>query len=124
LPSAPTSTRPVHPHACGEVPPAVFFPDASIGSPPRVWGSQLDLHHQLRRHRFTPTRVGKSCSFVVAARRISVHPHACGEVNSRVPVRVLGVGSPPRVWGSPCRERSNPPASRFTPTRVGKSCHE
>ncbi len=50
----------VHPHACGE---NVWLCDAFVGSkgpPPRVWGKLFSYTSKWRKHRSTPTRVGKT----------------------------------------------------------------
>ncbi len=49
----------VHPHACGDNKPLVFFSDCDDGSPPRLWGQRR-------------IRVGMDT-------RSTVHPHACGD---------------------------------------------
>ena len=74
---------------------------AEPGSPPRVWGNRSAPDCAVCCDcRFTPTRVGKSCSDAI---------------------RLARIGSPPRVWGNRLDVHGDGDAVRFTPTRVGKS---
>ena len=50
----------VHPHACGEDPYSAAVRRAISGSPPRVWGRQINMACFLFFYRFTPTHVGKT----------------------------------------------------------------
>ena len=114
------STRPVHPHACGDnfqFAAQVIF---GVGSPPRVWGQQdaPDL----------------------ASVEPTVHPHACGDnelparplapparftptrvgtTSGGVPCLTMLIGSPPRVWGQHALHLHLVAQAWFTPTRVG-----
>ena len=111
----------VHPHACGE---NSQFPQRRRqwdGPPPRVWGK-----HDLRRcgyanKRSTPTRVGKTFQRAKQDLHQSVHPHACGENDFHQLVVFNIIGPPPRVWGKLSSLSGSIPASRSTPTRVGKT---
>ncbi len=120
----PRSGLSVHPHACGEIC-ANSSPNTNArGSPPRVWGNLFVVQIAVVAHRFTPTRVGKSqsprrnscCDPRFTPTRVgksvpsgcqsslpSVHPHACGEIEVERARRRRNGGSPPRVWGNPCR---------------------
>ena len=110
--------RAVHPHACGDNPARVKKRLFNFGSPPRVWGQRLGLRrhggsgrftptrvgttppaHTPKERGFTPTRVGTTASCDARARRVAVHPHACGD----------------NVGGA----LAMAPLGRFTPTRVG-----
>ena len=90
---------PVHPHARGDNTTHGDAREPFAGSPPRAWG-QLSVRSQhLRRHRFTPTRVGTTNTLYRCTATNTVHPHARGDN--------LGFSRAPRGRG------------RFTPTRVG-----
>jgi len=69
----------VHPHACGEHVALCCGPASSLGSSPRMWGTQQGWRKRERGQRFIPTHVGNTaislCWSIVSA----VHPHACGE---------------------------------------------
>ncbi len=90
----------VHPHACGEILGVETKIRDPRGSPPRVWGNQLDPFAALARLRFTPTRVGKSESAIRQLLCRAVHPHACGEIAASRSQFCISDGSPPRVWGN------------------------
>ncbi len=118
-PSAATRTPPVHPHACGDNTATPHDHHGDLGSPPRVWGQQQRQALDLRKHRFTPTRVGTTEAQNAAWASIAVHPHACGDNKAR-DIRAQGaVGSPPRVWGQLVGDPVGRGEVRFTPTRVG-----
>ena len=89
----------VHPHACGENAIMKTAKSTADGSPPRVWGKRRPAHHRNRRHRFTPTRVGKTRSRARLRAWRPVHPHACGENGAQMVQKICALGSPPRVWG-------------------------
>ena len=72
----------VHPHACGEYDLTVLTPVAVPGSSPRVWGILVVVSLKFVFLRFIPTRVGNTTHRAGRTRRISVHPHACGEYDS------------------------------------------
>ena len=91
----------VHPHVCGEGDSSSWKTAQLSGSPPRVWGRLVDLQIGPRRHRFTPTCVGKATVAAVP----------CTSVN----------GSPPRVWGRRVEQLVSRSRRRFTPTCVGKA---
>ncbi len=50
----------VHPHACGECRGGLRYLHGLLGSPPRVWGMHPHPRGELRKRRFTPTRVGNA----------------------------------------------------------------
>ena len=95
-----SSKFPVHPHACGE---HEAYDDRKSfvgGSPPRMWGTPPHTIVHFGMRRFTPTHVGNTALAARASARSSVHPHACGEHLSRVPLKAASTGSPPRMWGT------------------------
>ena len=117
----PPAAHTVHPHACGEnskITPCAFNP---CGSPPRVWGKRAGQKNGVVRSRFTPTRVGKTGGKWRGGGTPPVHPHACGENQFPKTLGKILRGSPPRVWGKQSRPEPLAEASRFTPTRVGKT---
>src|SRR5207237_1260533 len=63
----------------------------------------------------------KTVAIAVAWRYLTVHPHACGEDQGRLPIHSHYLGSPPRVWGRLPNLEAEGEALRFTPTRVGKT---
>ena len=110
----------VRPHACGDDCNPAIIVNIVWGSPPRVWGRYYKSGGPGFGPRFTPTRVGTIRTTTSAIRRLSVHPHACGDDGGPIPANATrfpvhphacgddgGVtamatklyGSPPRVWG-------------------------
>mgnify|MGYP001189978857 CR=1 FL=1 len=117
-----TSGRaPVHPHACGDIMFGAASAETGTGSPPRLWGYlQRDEQHA-RAGRFTPTPVGISEGVNCISERMTVHPHACGDIIRPAVSGCSASGSPPRLWGYlPVRIAARD-AQRFTPTPVGIS---
>ena len=131
----------VHPHVCGENFKELILTRARPGSPPRVWGKRFGLFAIIQILRFTPTCVGKTSRGGNGKVIHEVHPHVCGENNTRAgaiqykggsPPRVWGKreyarpsmvtqGSPPRVWGKRAWPGLDFVSRRFTPTCVGKT---
>ena len=68
-----------HPHACGEDDSINNAREASVETPPRVWGRLSPIGSWQASCGNTPTRVGKTCSFFHSPFRDWKHPHACGE---------------------------------------------
>src|SRR5262249_27675359 len=67
------------------------------------------------------TRVGETPSVDTGKTQESVHPHTRGEDASTRRRASVGSGSPPHAWGRPVDADNHHAASRFTPTRVGKT---
>ena len=111
--------RSVHPHACGDNSSSAGASAATVGSPPRVWGQLRGRSEKTAAARFTPTRVGTTCSASSMPSALKVHPHACGDNVSRLAMMLWRGGSPPRVWGQPAFAPAPARPARFTPTRVG-----
>ena len=116
------SLRPaVHPHGCGEQ--AISLSEAanSIGSSPRVWGTGPWRRAAVRPGRFIPTGVGNRPDIILVYRRITVHPHGCGEQVKRPLMNSMKNGSSPRVWGTDSHPAMQHNLHRFIPTGVGNS---
>ena len=78
---------------------AVSLIVTSVGSPPRVWGKVQPVVMVEPGVRITPTRVGKRTAQGWYQQRTGDHPHACGEKVRATQAELVGVGSPPHVWG-------------------------
>ena len=91
----------VHPHACGEHLAERILEETEVGSPPRMWGTQIALRCHAARERFTPTHVGNT--------RCCAH----------TPGKPLG--SPPRMWGTLGPAVGTVVGGKFTPTHVGNT---
>jgi len=107
------------PHACGDGPLMLAFPEAPVAFSPRVWGWSDHVLRHLVCGRVLPTRVGMvragpTCRTV---RRCS--PHACGDGPRRAPESDDLFTFSPRVWGWSFVQNWQPPAVLVLPTRVG-----
>ena len=133
----------VHPHAGGENGFLSIVKDKPTGSPPRGWGKRRHGARSHHRERFTPTRVGKTIFAFIFAYLPRFTPTRVGKTGSEVGDLCRILGSPPRGWGKPSpislsaipypvhphAGGENCPGhsilnrrTRFTPTRVGKTC--
>ena len=111
----------VHPHACGELDIEILRVAAEIGSSPRMWGTQVLRDPVFKSPRFIPTHVGNSPSVLHIGDTGSVHPHACGELSTRMTGPSRRVGSSPRMWGTLSRADRRNSHRWFIPTHVGNS---
>ena len=110
-----------HPHACGErtsYGPVMMTAD---GSPPRLWGTRRAVAVAHGVPRITPTPVGNAPQVDVCPVAGTDHPHACGERKSKTSTKGLGLGSPPRLWGTRSGEGQALAVDRITPTPVGNA---
>ena len=115
------STCTVHPHGCGERNTSIGSYKPSVGSSPRLWGTQKGFTGFLLGYRFIPTAVGNATSQADRAISDAVHPHGCGErwyANNPVMAKA---GSSPRLWGTPRHEVALQASIRFIPTAVGNA---
>ena len=118
-----THARTVHPHARGDNNSFVCVVMIRSGSPPRAWGQWIEELVVCAPIRFTPTRVGTMVRQLESLRALPVHPHARGDNRTGAAWNCPHRGSPPRAWGQSPQRRPDPPAFRFTPTRVGTMVH-
>jgi len=95
------SSRPVHPHACGEHWATDRHGRTRRGSSPRMWGTPHRCISPASRLRFIPTHVGNTRLRTRTERNEPVHPHACGEHVQRFDGLFQNHGSSPRMWGTP-----------------------
>ena len=95
-----SSSKPVHPHACGEHRKTyIQFPSAS-GSSPRMWGTHRRALLAFAFSRFIPTHVGNTDAGRRTSGGFPVHPHACGEHWAPRCLVAWPAGSSPRMWGT------------------------
>ena len=100
LANSSTSSRAVHPHACGERLCARTLPTLICGSSPRMWGTENHRSRSMGLARFIPTHVGNGSAPACFDPGRAVHPHACGERRrARRSADSMG-GSSPRMWGT------------------------
>ena len=111
----------VHPHACGEHLAIPSNSTTSVGSSPRLWGTQAGGDRHIDRGRFFPTPVGNTTPSPAMPRQAPVHPHACGE-HGNIPLPGEAIsGSSPRLWGTRFHPRGPLSGHRFIPTPVGNT---
>ena len=93
----------------------------AIGSSPRLRGTRPENRCATVWKRFIPAPAGNAASCAVSAYSLSVHPRACGE---REPARhnvAAGLGSSPRLRGTPVIKPPGPYAERFIPAPAGNA---
>ena len=93
----------------------------TVGSSPRVWGTQQLLHIIYYASRFIPTGVGNTGGHRHRGGSCSVHPHGCGEHHFRQQLLAWPTGSSPRVWGTLITCQGRLEQVRFIPTGVGNT---
>ncbi len=109
-----------HPHVCGEDMLSAPTPHAVTGSPPRVWGRQLDPELYLRRRRITPTCVGKTVRHHDDLSEHGDHPHVCGEDWARAGTRARICWITPTCVGKTRRHRLHTHGKRDHPHVCGE----
>ncbi len=97
MPRLPRQT--VHPHTRGDNHRPGCIAQRPDGSPPHACGQLRSACAGAARSRFTPTRVGTTCTASI--------------------IYSFGRGSPPHAWGQRGEPARAPHPARFTPTRVG-----
>ena len=88
-----------HPHARGEDGRGATSPVRSIETPPRTWGRRSSFNRCIEVVRNTPTHVGKTEWFGLAATSEKKHPHARGEDTEEGDEDASQEETPPRTWG-------------------------
>ena len=115
------SSRTVHPHMRGEYFWQWTTDGPTCGSPPHAWGIPIQIHHNQRWRRFTPTCVGNTPIPGASSGPASVHPHMRGEYCPVAASPSVVAGSPPHAWGIRSPDCSGNRGCRFTPTCVGNT---
>ena len=110
-----------HPRVCGEQVYRVRVSQISIGSPPRVRGTEIHPFPAQAGPGITPACAGNRSARSTRAVYYGDHPRVCGEQNSHSLSGLVIKGSPPRVRGTACAERSPNKAKRITPACAGNS---
>ena len=108
-----------HPHACGDKFQDALFSNNVEGSSPRVWGQVCKKLNITVENRIIPTRVGTSYCPNLTKILCRDHPHACGDKSILYVIRLVSLGSSPRVWGQDAEARIHRCRGRIIPTRVG-----
>ena len=113
---------PVHPRACGEQSRRLTDVAMTVGSSPRLRGTDVEPGTELVQCRFIPAPAGNRPAPDRPAGPRTVHPRACGE---QVPLRCMRrscVGSSPRLRGTVPGELLARLRVRFIPAPAGNRC--
>ena len=108
-----------HPHAYGDKLRSSYIAPHSNGSSPRVWGQASNQCFRSSAQRIIPTRMGTSSIGRRCSGGREDHPHAYGDKSILYVIRLVSLGSSPRVWGQVFAARGEPKFSRIIPTRMG-----
>ena len=113
---------------------------AKPGTSPRLWGDWQSITSRCRRIRYIPTPVGRFSPSEPVPDRLTVHPHACGEISlsfsacslmngtshacGEIDI-ALGkchfvAGTSPRLWGDWVSLIGRSFLYRYIPTPVGE----
>ena len=94
----------------------------SIGSPPRVRGTEMHDMYQRFHIGITPACAGNSYLSLFFTTPIQDHPRVCGEQAARPGRMHPALGSPPRVRGTAFSFSLLAIDTRITPACAGNSC--
>ncbi len=108
-----------HPRACGEQLTQRQTGASSVGSPPRVRGTAVEVDGAAGPAGITPARAGNSGGLDSDVAQQMDHPRACGEQRQLRCYAGPGGGSPPRVRGTAVLPNPFAPLSGITPARAG-----
>ena len=86
-----------------------------------MWGQDDNEGKTVGLTRIIPTRVGTSKHQNNIDELSQDHPHACGDKQSKIILRIETLGSSPRVWGQVGIKPSQIIVTGIIPTRVGTS---
>ena len=111
----------VHPRVCGEQTPTGPSGVMSVGSSPRVRGTDMENLSPMQQGRFIPACAGNRLSAVMARSILSVHPRVCGEQRGSVSRLHCTPGSSPRVRGTGFDALVKSIRRRFIPACAGNS---
>ena len=117
----PPSLMAVHPRVCGEQAYRVVNDMASIGSSPRVRGTDEPLVNAYAEIRFIPACAGNSNQRDVTRSIQAVHPRVCGEQWIWQGLSENTLGSSPRVRGTGRKQQRQDSERRFIPACAGNS---
>ena len=111
----------VHPRVCGEQLIGLVNIGLSVGSSPRVRGTDYFFLSLAHKSRFIPACAGNSKDKEGESAPIPVHPRVCGEQGYLGRLDVNERGSSPRVRGTGSSHASNSRVLRFIPACAGNS---
>ena len=110
-----------HPHGCGEHMSVQASRSPTLGSSPRVWGTQRFGLGRAGRGGLIPTGVGNTQHLTRESRLTEAHPHGCGEHKLSIEDTSAYSGSSPRVWGTRRKRGRYTRLRGLIPTGVGNT---
>ena len=113
------SGTPDHPRVCGEQLYKATGRSCILGSPPRVRGTGKSVLGPAGKQRITPACAGNRFPVFPENNTFKDHPRVCGEQAIFAFKIVHLSGSPPRVRGTVCSEKSSFRQKRITPACAG-----
>ena len=116
-----TSTRTVHPRACGEHATLVTEEADPSGSSPRLRGTRKRASPIEPGGRFIPAPAGNTPPSGRSACGWAVHPRACGEHLKRKTIETPEAGSSPRLRGTRPHQVPGRHRRRFIPAPAGNT---
>ena len=114
---------PVHPRACGERLKTSSSGKSSIGSSPRLRGTDPFKPSRIRWFRFIPAPAGNGTRLLRCLLCRAVHPRACGERTVTADSNAARTGSSPRLRGTDESRAADRDRSRFIPAPAGNGPH-
>ncbi len=114
-----SSSRPVHPRACGERKHPACARVKRYGSSPRLRGTEDNEGEIKEFARFIPAPAGNGYPGGADGLPCPVHPRACGERNDGVAAPEVVAGSSPRLRGTDSGHSMTARACRFIPAPAG-----
>ena len=111
----------VHPRACGEHIVGTVMGGCEVGSSPRLRGTPVPGEPIPKPRRFIPAPAGNTMCRACLANAATVHPRACGEHGDVVYADLHGIGSSPRLRGTPGNGWSQVTLPRFIPAPAGNT---
>ena len=111
--------RSVHPRVCGELTPANPLQLNTVGSSPRVRGTDIAVASAYAQRRFIPACAGNWSQWPADDPTRPVHPRVCGELDSPCSIKTDRCGSSPRVRGTGTLRTDDFVVERFIPACAG-----
>ena len=110
-----------HPRACGEhVLPAICLAGVP-GSSPRMRGTLAGSVDGVHRAGIIPAHAGNTGLGAAKNPNGQDHPRACGEHDGRIRWGMAGLGSSPRMRGTPPRKFASYPSEGIIPAHAGNT---
>ena len=111
----------VHPRACGEQTSPFSRWSETVGSSPRLRGTESDEFNRVAINGFIPAPAGNRPVVWMVIQSMTVHPRACGEQNLAGTPAARTPGSSPRLRGTDESGERRTGPDRFIPAPAGNS---